>query len=40
MGHEYFALNYGSWHQEMVMGQQKIKEENVKGKLRTERCKD
>lgn len=36
MGHEYFALSYGSWHQEMVMEQKMFEEDRVKGKLRIE----
>lgn len=36
MGHEHFALSYGSWHQEMVMGQKRFEEDRVKGKLRIE----
>ena len=36
MGCEYFALSYGSCHQKMVLGQKKIKEDKVKGKLRRE----
>lgn len=38
MGHEYFALSYGSWLQEMVMEQKMFEEDRVKGKIKSRRC--